>query len=94
MYYDNYSIVDFKLMHPDTDVIVKPIDNKVKNNSGLITTTIPSIIEHRSDRGEIINDGISTKEIIRYDYSKGIDIELKEGIFTILSISDIICREI
>ena len=98
MYYDKYSIENFELLNIDTDILIEPIDTKVKINtttsSGLITTINPSITQHRPDKG-LVKKGPNEllNKHIRYNYSKGIDIELKEGIFTVLNQKDIICIE-
>lgn len=91
MYYDNYSVKSFQLIHTDTDILVKKIENKVTTPNGLITTINPSITEHRSDRGEVVIGTVyAPGTIVRFNYAKGIDIELKEGIFTLLDIKNII----
>lgn len=94
MYYDKYSIENFEILHLDTDILIKPIDTKVKVNNSLITTINPSITQHRPDKG-LVEKGSNELigKIIRYNYAKGIDIELKEGIFTVLNKRDIICIE-
>jgi hypothetical protein len=92
MYYDRHSVYNFELAHT-TDILLEPIENKVVVNK-LITTTTPSITEHRSDMGKVIKgDSNYMGKTIRYPYSKGIDLMFKEGKFTVIRLEDIICIE-
>lgn len=94
------SLINYNVLH-EGDVLIKPIENKVVVN-GIITTTNPSIIQHRADKGEVIKIGTSTKfndsnikigDIIRFNIVYGIDIMFNEGHYILLSIDKIICKE-
>lgn len=92
MYYDRHSIKNFILSH-SSDLLLEPVENKVVVNN-LITTTTPSITQHRSDKGIVLQGNPEyLNKTVRYGYSKGIDLVFKEGKFTVIRHEDVLCIE-
>lgn len=88
------SLSSFNTFHKD-DMLVKPIDNKVTTEGGLITTTNASIIEHRSDKAEVvIGKGVYSKgDVVRYNLVYGLDIMFEEGHYILIETSKILGKE-